>query len=149
MAERNGKQSDQINVQYKTEYNAGFLTNAVGQVAGHLVADVKSLFNRALLGNIYGLSLTQIAAGAKEFMKGDIVRTGMSLAAFAREQQVKNRKLGEVGEGVKEENTNNGKNIYAGDEAAVIDIKRKRAPISKGPKGIGNIFSGTTIANNL
>ena len=175
LAERNGKQSDQINVQYKTEYNAGFLTNAVGQVAGHLVADVKSLFNRALLGNIYGLSLTQIAAGAKEFMKGDIVRTGMSLAAFAREQQVKNRKLGEVSEGVKEENTNNGKNIYtddlsaidetgrtmndvrtnngkniyAGDEAAVIDIKRKMAPISKGPKGIGNIFNGNTIANNL
>ena len=82
---RTGAQSDVINTQYRTEYQPGFLATAAGQVAGHLVADVKSLFTRAVLGNIYTYSLTQIKDQLTDAAQGNLIKTGMSVAQYAKE----------------------------------------------------------------
>lgn len=84
LGERHGKQPEETIIKYKTEYKPGFISNAVGQVAGHLVTDVKSLFNRAILGNIYGLSLTAIKDQAKDLLGGNLIKTGMTVAQYAK-----------------------------------------------------------------
>ena len=84
LGERNGKQHEETIIKYKTEYKPGFISNAVGQVASHLVSDVKSLFNRAILGNIYGLSLTAIKDQAKDLLGGNLIKTGMTIAQYAK-----------------------------------------------------------------
>jgi hypothetical protein len=59
-------------------------------------------------------------------MQGDLIKTGMTLAQFAKEQKNKNAKTGKA-DG----------NIY---EAPTETTKSSK---------LGNIFSGNTLANNL
>lgn len=81
--------SDRKNEINKITNNSNLLGDAINQVAGHLVSDVKSLFNRAVMGNIFGFSLTQLRDQVSDFMQGDIVKTGMTLAQYAREHKNK------------------------------------------------------------
>lgn len=87
LAERNGKQTDTITELYKYEYKPGFLANAVGQVAGHFVKDVKSLYTKAILGNLHTYSLTQIGSQLSEASKGNLIKTGMTIAQYAKQAQ--------------------------------------------------------------
>lgn len=88
---RKGNAVEDIKEQQKTEYNTGFLMNAVGQVAGHLKADVKSFFNRAILGNIHTYSLTRIGDQVNELMQGNLIKTGMTVSQYIKNS--KQRKL--------------------------------------------------------
>lgn len=71
----------------KVEFEQGFLSNAIGQVAGHLTADVKSVFKRKLLGNIHTYSLTQIRDQASDLIKGNVIKTGMTVAEYIKSGQ--------------------------------------------------------------
>ena len=71
-----------ITVQHKYEYKPGFITTALGQVAGHFVKDVKSLFTKAVLGNLHTYSLTQIGSQLSEAAKGNLIKTGMTVAQY-------------------------------------------------------------------
>ena len=77
---RNGSTGD-ITVNMRYDYNPGFLATAAGQVAGHFIKDVKSLYNRAVLGNIYTYSLTKIKDDVSTFLKGDIM-AGKTVAQY-------------------------------------------------------------------
>lgn len=61
---------------------SGFLTNALNQVTGALVSDVKGLVNKALLGNLFTFSLTNVGRQVSSFLKGDLIRTGMSIKKY-------------------------------------------------------------------
>ena len=133
-----------IDEEYITEYKPGFITNAIGQVAGHLVADVKSLLNKAILGNIYTFSLTQMGDQLSDAMKGNLIKTGMSVAQYVKEhkarQDAKNKKPADG-------------NIYDGtiieeSHPATGNIYSQKPKITQ-PKKIGNLFDSKTIANNL
>lgn len=89
----------------------GWLETAVSQVAGHLVSDVTDWVKQKIMGNIFGFSLTSLAMGAKDLLQGNVIKTGKSIAQYAREKE------------------NN----------------KTRTP----GKTTGNIFSASTIANNL
>lgn len=130
--------SDGTDIEYKEVYKPGFLANAVGQVAGHLVADVKSLFNRAVLGNIYTYSLTQIGAQLEEATRGNLIKTGMTVAQYIKNSESR-----------KQENISASGNIYEGDIPATDNTGRKPIVVNKVSKQLGNIFSASTLANNL
>ena len=76
----------------KIEYKPGFLTNAIGQVAGHFVKDVTSLYNRAILGNIHTYSLTQIGTQLSEASKGNLIKTGMTVSQYIKSNKNNNYK---------------------------------------------------------
>lgn len=189
--------SDSTYVKYKEVYEPGFLANAVGQVAGHLVADTKSLVNRALLGNIYTLSLTQIGSELSDLAKGNLIKTGMTAGQYLKKFEngdvtEKQRKLmayekpefgfdkkkfihkGEYTtpthvdnifmddydvciEEREEDKRHNSEairahetgNIYKGDKTATDNTGRKPIVVNKASKQLGNIFSASTLANNL
>ena len=84
IGERNGTATENIIEKVKYEYQPGFVETAVGQVAGHLVKDVKSLFNKAILGNLHTASLTQIGLQLSEAAKGNLIKTGMTIAQYAK-----------------------------------------------------------------
>lgn len=73
--------------QEKVEYEQGFLSNAIGQVAGHLTDDVKSFFKRKVLGNIHTYSLTQIRDQVSDLMEGNVIKTGMTVAQYIKSGQ--------------------------------------------------------------
>lgn len=120
----------------KTNIYDGFLDTVMSQVAGHFISDVKDLVNQKLMGNIFGLSITGLADNVNDLMQGNLIKTGMSAAQFIREQKnnYKDKHKGKA-EG----------NIYEGNKAATDNIGRK--PIDS--KTLGNIFSSSTIANNI
>jgi hypothetical protein len=130
--------NDNTDIEYKEVYKPGFLANAVGQVAGHLVADVKNFIKRAVLGNIYTYSLTQIGAQLEEAARGNLIKTGMTVAQYIKNSE--NRK---------QENISASGNIYEGDVAATDNTGRKPIVVNKASKQLGNIFSASTLANNL
>lgn len=68
----------------------GFLTNAVGQVAGAIISDVKGLINKALLGNLFTYSLTNMGRQLSSFLKGDVIRTGMSIKKYIDAHNARN-----------------------------------------------------------
>jgi hypothetical protein len=82
--DNNDKPDPKANIEYKEVYKPGFVSNAAGQVASHIVADTKSLLNRALLGNIYTLSLTQVGSELSELAKGNLVKTGMTAGQYVK-----------------------------------------------------------------
>ena len=120
----------------------GFLQNAVGQVAGHIVSEVKSKVNRALLGNIYGLSLTQIGLQLKELAQGNIIKSAMTIKQYKEEKANREKQAppadGNLFEGatVKTVFENPNRNIF------------KDVAIQNTPTKLGNIFKNSTIANN-
>jgi hypothetical protein len=107
-------------------YDKGWANKVLGQVGGHLVSDITNWAQQKLMGNIYGFSLTGLRDGVQGFMQGDLIKTGMTLAQFVKEQKNKNVKTGKA-DG----------NIY---EAPTEPTKSSK---------LGNIFSGNTLANNL
>jgi hypothetical protein len=116
----------------------GFISNAVGQVAGHVFRGVKSLVNRALLGNLYTYSATQLVSQIGELSRGNLIKTGMTVAQYIK--NAKNRKAtAEPATG----------NIYEGDMPATDSTGRKPIVVNKASKQLGNIFSASTLANNL
>lgn len=122
---RKGKQTDEISEMYKYEYKPGFLATAAGQVAGHFVKDVKSLFTKAILGNIHTYSLTQIGTQISEASKGNLIKAGMTVSQYIKNAKQRNETKGKP----------NG-DIFPD---AISDIH----------KPVGNIFSKNTLANNL
>lgn len=83
----NNTRSDVSTKHVNTRYEPGFLQNAVGAVAGHLVADVKSLLKRAVLGNIHTYSLTNIKDQLSDLAQGNLIKTGMTVAQYVKSGQ--------------------------------------------------------------
>ena len=126
LATRNGSTGD-IVMDYRIEYESGFIENAIGQVAGHAKQWVKGKVNRALMGNLFTFSLTQMKDQAKDLLQGNLIKTGMSIAEYVKESNARK------------------------------DVRNKEKPKgdifpdspARIPTQIGNIYSGNTIANNL
>lgn len=127
LEKRKGKQSDDVNVEYKIDYEAGFIGNAIGQAVGHAKQWVKSKINRAVMGNLYTFSLTQMRDQARDLLNGNLIKTGMSIAEYVREANAR-----------KEEKNKPKPN---GD---IFPEPNKSTPLT--PR---NLYSGSTIANNL
>lgn len=72
---------------YKVNYEPDFIGNAIGQIAGHFVEDIKDKFKRAVLGNIHTYSLTDFAVEAKNLMEGNIISAGMTVADYIKNGQ--------------------------------------------------------------
>lgn len=192
--DKNDKPDPKANIEYKEVYKPGFLSNATGQVASHIVADTKSLLNRALLGNIYTLSLTQIGSQLSDLAKGNLIKTGMTAGQYVKKFEKgkvteTQRKLmvyekpefgfdkkkfiykGEYTSPIHVDNifmddyyvstgeslqTNNDtycaeemSNIHEDDIPATDNTGRKPIVVNKASKQLGNIFSASTLANNL
>lgn len=192
--DKNDKPDPKANIEYKEVYKPGFLSNAAGQVASHIVADTKSLLNRALLGNIYTLSLTQIGSQLSDLAKGNLVKTGMTAGQYVKKFEKgkvteTQRKLmvyekpefgfdkkkfiykGEYTSPIHVDNifmddyyistgeslqTNNDtycaeemSNMHKDDIPATDNTGRKSIVVNKTSKQLGNIFSASTLANNL
>ena len=127
LEKRKGKQSDNVNVEYKIDYEAGFIGNAIGQVVGHAKQWIKSKINRAVMGNLYTFSLTQMRDQARDLLQGNLIKTGMSIAEYVREANAR-----------KEEKNKPKPN---GD---IFPEPNKQTPLT--PR---NLYSGSTVANNL
>lgn len=110
-----------------------FVENATSQLAGHFKADIESKINRALLGNIYTLSLTKLDAQLGDLLSGNIIKTGMTVAQYAKT----------IGNSVK-----NTINKHKSLDNIFEDTENKVKLSSKRKIG-GNIFSNKTLANNL
>jgi hypothetical protein len=118
--------------QDKVEYVPGFLSNAVGQVAGHLKKDLTSLVKRAVLGNLYTVSLTKVAAEVGDLLNGNIIKTGMTAKEYIQTaQQRAADKVKKSADG----------NIYV-DDPSYNSMKITG-------KAVGNIYKRNTIANNI
>lgn len=192
--DNNDKPDPKANIEYKEVYKPGFVSNATGQVASHIVADTKSLLNRALLGNIYTLSLTQIGSQLSDLAKGNLIKTGMTAGQYVKKFEKgkvteTQRKLmvyekpefgfdkkkfiykGEYTSPIHVDNifmddyyistgeslqTNNDtycaeemSNMHEDDIPATDNTGRKSIVVNKTSKQLGNIFSASTLANNL
>ena len=88
-------------------YDKGWLGNALEQVGGHLVSDVKDLVNQKLMGNIFGFSLTNAINQAKDLLQGDVIKTGMTIAQYAKQNKNKNKKPGKPTENIYIDSKNN------------------------------------------
>jgi hypothetical protein len=104
------------------------LQNALEQLGSTAVHSVKNIVKRGILGNIYGLSLTDALSLGKNVLTGNVIQTAQQLGANA-----KNANNIKRGMSVKEWSR---KNIYEGQKSATYT------------KPSGNIFSSSTIANN-
>lgn len=79
---KNLNEPDRINTIEKNIPQQGFLENAIGQVAGHLKADISHKLKRAVLGNLYSYSLTQIGSQIGDIMQGNLIKTGQSVKQY-------------------------------------------------------------------
>ena len=110
-------------------YDHGFFGNILMQGAGHLKAGVTGFINQKLMGNIFGFSLTNFANQAGELLKGNVIKTGMSIGQYVKEQKNSKRNI----------NGDPKRNLYED-----FVPQQKVTSIS-----LGNIFSKNTIANNI
>jgi hypothetical protein len=144
IGERTGKATENIETLYKYEYKPGFIETAVGQVAGHLVKDVKSLFTKAILGNLHTYSLTQIGTQLGEAMQGNLIKAGMTAAQYIKNAQQRKADA--------EQLAPDG-NIYSDTpaESTKTSPTGDIFPNTKTTKSkpFGNIFNKKTLANNL
>lgn len=157
LQDRTGKGVSNIVKHEKYEYKQGFLSNAVGQIAGHFVKDVKSLFTRAILGNLHTYSLTKIGDQVNDLMQGNLIKSGMSVAEYIKQaNQRKELESSKYPEGniYPEPNVNNQK--PNGDLFPEPDIYNQKPdrdifqePNINYQKPNGNIFNKSTLANNL
>ena len=157
LKDRTGKSVANIIEHEKYEYKQGFLTNAVGQVAGHFVKDVKSLFTKAVLGNLHTYSLTQIGDQINDLMQGNLIKSGISAAEYIKQakqrKEIQNKEK-PTGDIFQEENstvTRPDGNIYPTQNTRIEKPTGDIFPnvVIKKSKPIGNIFSKSTLANNL
>ena len=109
-------------------YKSSWLQNALEQLGSTAVHSVKNIVKRGILGNIYGLSLTDAISLGKNVLVGNVIQTAQQLGANA-----KNANKIKRGMSVKEWSR---KNIYEGQKSTTYT------------KPSGNIFSSSTIANN-
>jgi hypothetical protein len=120
------------NRQDKVEYVPGFISNAVGQVAGHLKKDLTSKLKRAVLGNLYTVSLTKVASEIGDLMQGNLIKAGMTAKEYIETtQQMKKDKNKKPADG----------NIYEGDPSYNA--------MKVAGKVIGNIYKRNSIVNNI
>jgi hypothetical protein len=131
LAARNGSATGDITDNMRFDYNPGFLATAAGQVAGHFIKDVKSLYNRAVLGNIYTYSLTKIKDDVSTFLKGDIM-AGKTVAQYLKD--LENMKIPDDSVSATQKPSGN----IAKDSSSTTKLKPK-----------GNIFSKKTLAKNI
>ena len=110
-----------------TEYEPGFIGNAIGQAVGHAKQWVKGKINRALMGNLYTFSLTQLRDQARDLLSGNLIKTGMSIAEYIREANAR--------KDAKNKPKPNGD---------IFPEPDKSTPLT--PR---NLYSGSTVANNL
>lgn len=68
-------------------YKPGFLSNAAGQLIGTAVSKVKSTFKRAVLGNLYTYSLTQIGNQLKSAAQGNVIKTAQTIKQYRKNAQ--------------------------------------------------------------
>lgn len=71
----------------ETTNKNSFLNKAIGQLEGHLKADLTHLLKRAVLGNIHTYSLTQIRDQINDAIQGNIIKTGMTVADYIKSGQ--------------------------------------------------------------
>lgn len=124
----------------RNSFGDGFLMNAAKQVTGHFVKDVKSLFTKAILGNLHTFSLTQLGTQLSEASKGNLIKAGMTVAQYIKTIKNNNNEV-ETPSGNIYPNTENTKQKPTGDIYPNTNIQKK--------KPIGNIFNKSTLANNL
>lgn len=117
-------------------------TNFAEQLVGAAKNAVHSLVKRAILGNIYTVSLTQVASELKSAADGNVIAAAQTVKGYIKTAQeraaMKNKKTAEG-------------NIYGSVEELVRnkptgDIYPEPTQSVK-PK-LGNIFNKATIANN-
>lgn len=160
--ERQGKiaSPDIVMMDKQFDYKPGFLENAVGQVAGHFIKDVKSLFTKAILGNIHTYSLTQIGSQLSEAAKGNLIKAGMTVAQYVKQaQQRKDMETPKIPDGniYPDRDNDNTTSNPTGDIFPEPEDTTKVKPAgqihptitTKKIKPIGNIFSKKTLANNI
>ena len=98
----NGSRTENSVKKIKNEYESGFVSNALGQVASHLVSDISSVAKRAVLGNIHTYSLTQIKDQIDDALQGNLIKTGMTVAQYIKSGQqrasmkIKNKPVGNI-----------------------------------------------------
>ena len=61
LADRTGNVTNNIDVDYKIEYEPGFIDNAIGQAVGHATAWVKGKINSAIMSGKSGRFRDEIA----------------------------------------------------------------------------------------
>ena len=141
---------------------SGFIENSVGQVVGHAERFISSKINRALLGNLYGFSLTKIGTQLTELAQGNLIKSGMSIAQYIKNEKKKRsdnseEPNGNIFDGNKLSEVNeipNG-NIFDGNKLSEVNeipngnifatnVINKQLSNKK----LGNIFNKSTIANN-
>jgi hypothetical protein len=71
----------------RTEYKPGFLSNAVGQLIGSATKSIKSMFKKAVLGNLYTYSLTQIGSQLKSAAQGNLVTAAQTIKQYRKNSQ--------------------------------------------------------------
>ena len=151
----------------RNSFGDGFLMTAAKQVVGHFVKDVKSLFTKAILGNLHTFSLTQLGTQLSEASKGNLIKAGMTAAQYVKtiknnnnEVEAPNGNIYPKRETIKQKPT--------GDIYPTIDTTKQKPTGDIYPniktikqKPIGNIFSEkkkkhleykfkkSTLANNL
>lgn len=140
LSKRNGQRSDDVNIEYKTYHNTGFIGNAAGQIVGTIKADIKSMVKKAILGNIHTYSLTDIKDTIKGALQGNLIptleRAGVNMASLGQKG----------GESVKDFM----KNIHGNKAQASSANDVKNGEIFNKPKSKPkNIFNASTIANNI
>lgn len=113
---------------YPYSYNKTWTGKAIEQLAGHLVKGASDWIKQKIIGNIYGFSLTGLSNNINDIVDANIVKSGMSMAQFIREQK----------------NNYNDKHKDAADGNIFDDVVTKPAT-----RKLGNLFSNSTIANNL
>lgn len=124
----------------RNSFGDGFLMTAAKQVAGHFTKDIKSLFTKAILGNLHTFSLTQLGTQLSEAAKGNLIKTGMTVAQYVKTIKNNNNEV-ETPTGNIYPTTDTTKQKPTGDIYPNTNIQKK--------KPIGNIFNKSTLANNL
>lgn len=83
----NNTRGEQSIRQEKIEYQPGFLSNTIGQAVGHVTKNVKSFFKKAVLGNLYTYSLTQIGSQLKSASEGNVIKAAQTIKQYRKNAQ--------------------------------------------------------------
>lgn len=160
----------------RVDRSRSFISNALGQVVGTVAGEVNTIAKRLLLGNIYTVSLTQVASDISNLAKGNIIATTQRALDYASTFQdrpsynmpgipsqlystnyintVKKRKPSEGNIYSIEQVSENNEallNQYNDDGESSVSNKSIYKSHPFGPKvskNIGNIFNKSSIANN-
>ena len=160
----------------RVDRSRSFISNALGQVVGTVAGEVNTIAKRLLLGNIYTVSLTQVASDISNLAKCNIIATTQRALDYASTFQdrpsynmpgipsqlystnyintVKKMKPSEGNIYSIEQVSENNEallNQYNDDGESSVSNKSIYKSHPFGPKvskNIGNIFNKSSIANN-